>query len=80
MWREYIKAAMRAAKYEILPDGTYYGEIPGFKGVYADNKNWEDCRNELKSVLEEWVLFQLWEGKPVPFVDGLDISFKKEKE
>ena len=27
----YIRSAMRRATYEILPDGTYYGEIPGFQ-------------------------------------------------
>ena len=32
----YIRSAMRRATYEILPDGTYYGEIQGFQGVYAN--------------------------------------------
>jgi hypothetical protein len=36
MLSEYIRAALRKAKYEILPDdGQYYGEIPGLRGVYA---------------------------------------------
>ncbi len=29
----YSQNAMRLAKYEILEDGLYYGEIPGFDGV-----------------------------------------------
>jgi len=30
----YVRAAMRRARYEILPDdGTYYGEILGFQGL-----------------------------------------------
>ena len=37
MVRQYIDAAMRHAKYEVLPeDSTYYGEIIGFDGVYAN--------------------------------------------
>lgn len=37
MLTEYIRAAMRRAKYEILPDdGTFYGEIPDLDGVYAN--------------------------------------------
>ena len=37
---EYIKAAMRNAHYEIIADdNSYYGEIPGFDGVYANSKN-----------------------------------------
>ena len=30
-----IHAALRRAKYEIIESGQYYGEIPGFDGVWA---------------------------------------------
>ncbi len=43
----YIHSAMRLAKYEILEDGQYYGEIPGFNGVWAQADNLEACREEL---------------------------------
>jgi predicted RNase H-like HicB family nuclease len=60
MLLEYIEAALRHAKYEILSDdGSYYGEIPECNGVYANAKNLEDCREELREVLEEWVLFRI---------------------
>ena len=36
MLTKYIIAAMHKATYEILSDGTFYGEIPGFQGVYAN--------------------------------------------
>ena len=37
MLLEYIQAALRHAKYEILPDdGSYYGEIRECNGVYAN--------------------------------------------
>jgi len=32
MLTEYINAAMKQATYEILSDGTFYGEIPNFQG------------------------------------------------
>jgi len=58
MLTNYICAAMRQARYEILSDdGTFYGEIPGFDGVYANADTLEACREELKEVLEEWVDF-----------------------
>jgi len=39
MLLEYIQAALRRAKYEILPDdGSYYGEIRECNGVYANAK------------------------------------------
>jgi len=52
----YIRAAMRKAHYEILPDdGSFYGEIEGFQGVYANADTLEVCRDELEEVLEAWV-------------------------
>lgn len=54
----YIQNAMRLAKYEILEDGQYYGEIPGFQGVWASSENLEACREELQSVLEDWLNFK----------------------
>jgi len=60
MLLEYIEAALRRAKYEILPDdGSYYGEIPECLGVYANSKTLENCREELRETLEEWVLFRV---------------------
>jgi len=50
---EYIQAALRHAKYEILPDdGSYYGEIPECNGVYSSAGTLEDCRGELREVLD----------------------------
>ena len=60
MLTDYLQAAMKAAHYEILPDdNSYYGEIPGFDGVYSNTATLEDCRAELLEVLEEWILFRL---------------------
>ena len=54
---EYTQAAMRKAHYELLPeDKLYYGEIPEFDGVYATAESLEECRDELLSVLEDWLL------------------------
>lgn len=54
---EYTKAAMRKAHYELLPDDKlYFGEIPEFDGVYATAESLEECRDELLSVLEDWLL------------------------
>jgi predicted RNase H-like HicB family nuclease len=53
MLTNYIRAAVRQARYEILPDdGTFYTEIPGFDGVYANANALEACRVELEEVLE----------------------------
>jgi len=78
MLTDYIQAAMHHAKYEILPDdGAYYGEIPGFNGVYATAENLEDCRKELEEVLEEWILFRIHKNLPLPVVDGIEIKIRE---
>jgi predicted RNase H-like HicB family nuclease len=66
---EYIQAALRRACYEILDDRSFYGEIPGFQGVFADAETLEDCREQLREVLEGWIVLGLRLGHPMPVVD-----------
>ena len=79
MLTKYLDAAMRHAHYEILKDdGSYYGEIPPCRGVYASAATLEDCRNELANVLEDWLLFRIHENLPLPIIDGLELTVKTE--
>jgi len=72
MLTNYIRAGMRQAKYEILPDdATFYGEIPGFQGVYSNAATLEACRENLEEVLEEWILFRVSRNLPLP-VAGIE--------
>ena len=73
MLTEYIKAAMRKAKYEILEDKSYYGEIPGFKGLYANESTLEECRNELEHTLEDWILISISKNLPLPSIGNLKL-------
>ena len=67
MLSNYINAALRHAHYEILADdGSYYGEIPNFEGVYANAETLEGCREELAEVLEEWILLRISKSPPLP--------------
>jgi predicted RNase H-like HicB family nuclease len=71
----YIQAAMARAHYERLPeDGTFYGEIPGFQGVWANTTTEEECRRELQEVLEDWLLVGLRLRHPLPVVEGIDLN------
>jgi len=74
MLTSYIQAAMRLAKYEILEDQTYYGEIPGFQGVWANTDSLEACREELQSVLEDWLILGLRMGHALPIVAGINLA------
>jgi len=76
---KYIHAAMRRAKYEILPDNEgFYGEIPGFDGVWANASTLESCREELQEVLEGWLLLGIAKGHSLPIVDELDLTIHQE--
>jgi predicted RNase H-like HicB family nuclease len=68
---QYINAAMHHATYEILPDSTFYAEIPGFQGVYADAATLEECREQLQEVLEGWIVLGLRVGHSLPILDGI---------
>jgi predicted RNase H-like HicB family nuclease len=74
MLTDYIKAAMRQAHYKILPgDGSYFGEISGITGVWANARTLEECRDELEDVLEEWIALSLAQNLPIPIIDGVDL-------
>ena len=78
MLLEYIQAALRHAKYEILPDdGSYYGEIPECAGVYANAETLEDCREQLREVLEEWLLFRVHRNLALPTIDGMELTIEE---
>jgi predicted RNase H-like HicB family nuclease len=78
MLQAYIRGALGRARYEILEeDGSYYGEIPDFGGVFANATSLEKCREELEEVLEEWVLFRVSRNLDLPTVDGIQLQVRK---
>jgi len=74
MLTSYIRAAIRLAKYEILEDHTYYGEIPGFQGVWANADSLDTCRDELQNTLEDWLILGLRLGHELPVVAGINLA------
>ena len=76
---EYIEIAMRDADYMILvEDGTYYGEIYGFDGVWANADSLEECRQELAEVLEGWIILGIEHGHPIPVLPSIDLMPKEK--
>ena len=73
MLSKYLSAAMRMAKYKILEDGTYYGEIPGFRGVLANADTLEECRDQLQEVLEDWILVGVKLGHELPVAGKISL-------
>jgi predicted RNase H-like HicB family nuclease len=75
MLTDYIEKAMALAHYEIIEDdGYFWGEIPGFQGVWARAKTLEECRRILQEVLEEWIIFRLKKGLDLPVIEDIDLN------
>jgi predicted RNase H-like HicB family nuclease len=75
---DYFEAAMRRANYEMLEDGEgFFGSIPELQGVWGHGTTLEECRRELRSALEDWVLVGLYRRHPIPPVDGLDLNVQE---
>lgn len=74
MLAKYMKAAMHQATYELIDDGTYFAEIPGFDGLWANAETLEATRDELEEVLEGWIILGLRQGHTLPVVDGIDLT------
>jgi len=74
MLNEYIEKALERAEYKRLDDQTWFADIPGFTGVWANAPTVEICRRELVEVLEEWVLLKLRDNDPIPVIDGIEMK------
>lgn len=71
---DYFDAAIADAAYEQLSDGGVAGEIPSCIGVVAFAASQADCEEELRSVLEGWVLLGLQLGHHLPVLAGIDLN------
>lgn len=79
MLASYLDTAMERAKYEIVEDdGTYWGEIDGLQGVWANAGTLEQCRRELREALSDWVAFRLKLGLDIPVLGDCDLSLIAE--
>jgi predicted RNase H-like HicB family nuclease len=74
MINEYIQAALEHAKYEIIEDELpFYGEISELQGVWANGKNYEDCRRNLIESIESWLVFSFRKNLEIPDIDGISL-------
>ena len=71
MLTEYTDSVIEDAVYKKLDDGSWFAEVPGFEGVWANGATVEACRKELIEVLEEWLVLKLRDHEPVPVVRGI---------
>jgi predicted RNase H-like HicB family nuclease len=74
MLLDYITAAMRAAVYEKLEDGTFCGTIRRCPGVVAFAATLYECQEELRSVLEDWLIVKLRHGDTLPVLGRVNLN------
>ena len=70
----YVESAMIKAVYDRLENNSYAGRIPECTGVVAFGDSRRACEEELRSVLEEWVLLGLKLGHTLPRIAGIDLN------
>ena len=70
----FVETAMHEARYKMLEDGSFFGEIPSCPGVWANEKTLEVCRDVLREVLEEWLILKLRDGDLIPTIGGIDLN------
>ncbi|HET6498434.1 MAG TPA: type II toxin-antitoxin system HicB family antitoxin [Coriobacteriia bacterium] len=72
---KYVGMAMRLAETERLDDRSYYAEIPGFAGVWADGGSKRAALRELESTLRAWIDAKITDGDhDLPLVGEINLN------
>jgi predicted RNase H-like HicB family nuclease len=67
MIQDFIDTFLSQAQYEMIDGGKrFYAEIKALRGVWATGRTLEECRTNLLSTLEGWLVFRLRNRLPVP--------------
>ena len=78
MLTQCIQAALRHAKYELMENGRFFAKIPDCPGFWAEGPTLEECREELQSALEDWIMIKLRHGDRFEGLQGADINPQKD--
>lgn len=75
MLARYLDTVMELAVYEIVEDdNSYWGEIPGFQGVWAKHATLTGCQRELREALSDWIALRLRLGLQIPEIANMDLN------
>lgn len=77
---EYIALSMAQAVYDNLEDGTFAARIPSCPGVIAFAATLQQCEEELRSTLEDWLLVGLKMGHPLPVIENINLNQEPARE
>ena len=62
---DYVSQLLAYTVYDKLAGGNYAGRIPQCKGVVTFRATLRECKDELHSTLEDWILVGLKLGHPL---------------
>ena len=77
MVTRYLQEAMRRAQFKKLEDGSWFGEIPGLAGVWANEPTLAQCRHMLQDVLEEWLAIKIRDRDPIPRMGRVGLTVQE---
>jgi predicted RNase H-like HicB family nuclease len=71
----YIEIAMSARKLERMEDGTWFAELPGFQGVWAQGATEAKATAELVDVLVGWMFLKIEDRDgDIPVISGINLN------
>ncbi len=66
MIQDFLISNLNKADYEIIDGGKrFYGEIKNLRGVWAVGKTLEECRQNLSTAIEGWLILRLKKNLPI---------------
>ena len=66
MIQDFLASNLNKARYEIIDGGKrFYGEIKNLRGVWAVGKTLEECRYNLMTTIEGWLIIRLKKNLPI---------------
>ena len=71
---QYINAAVELAEFERMEDSRYFATVPVCLGVWAEGESVEECREQLPSIIEGWIIVGLRHGHQFPVIAGIDLN------
>jgi predicted RNase H-like HicB family nuclease len=75
MLAHFLDVAMELAHFDIIQeDGTFWGEVPGFQGVWARHQTLAGCQRELREALSDWIALRLKLGLEIPELAQMNLN------
>ena len=79
MITDYIDAALRRARYELVDGNEFCATVAGLPGIIATGRTLEECRDQLAEVVEEWVLVRVSRRLSVPRLGGVTVEVRTKR-